>query len=57
MSAESRLSMPIGEAIFTQRAIRRLKPDPIPESDLRHVSRRRPEPPAEVTLSHGILSW
>ncbi len=37
MSAESRLSMPIGEAIFTQRAIRRLKPDPIPESDLRHV--------------------
>jgi nitroreductase len=37
MSAESRLSMPIGEAIFTQRAIRRLKPDPIPESDLRDV--------------------
>ena len=37
MSAESRLSMPVGEAIFTQRAIRRLKPDPIPESDLRDV--------------------
>ena len=37
MSAESRLSMPVGEAIFTQRAIRRLKPDPIPESDLREV--------------------
>ena len=37
MTAESRLSMPLGEAIFTQRAIRRLKPDPIPESDLRDI--------------------
>ena len=37
MSAESRLSMPVGEAMFTQRAIRRLKPDPIPEADLRDV--------------------
>ena len=31
----SRLSMPIGEAIFTQRAIRRFRPDPIPVDDLR----------------------
>jgi len=30
----SRLSMPIGEAMFTQRAIRRYKPDPIPIEDL-----------------------
>jgi nitroreductase len=30
----SRLTMPIGEAIFTQRSIRRFKPDPIPERDL-----------------------
>ncbi len=37
MSAENHLSMTLGEAIFTQRAIRRLKPDPIPESDLRDV--------------------
>ena len=37
MNAESRLSMPVGEAIFTQRAIRRLKPDPIPESHLRDI--------------------
>jgi nitroreductase len=29
-----RLSMPIGEAMFTQRAIRRYKPDPIPIEDL-----------------------
>jgi len=31
----SRLSMPLGEAIFTQRSIRKLKADPIPEADLR----------------------
>jgi nitroreductase len=30
----TRLSMPIGEAIFTQRAIRRFRPDPIPLADL-----------------------
>jgi nitroreductase len=29
-----RLSMPLGEAIFTQRSIRRLRPDPIPMDDL-----------------------
>jgi nitroreductase len=31
----SRLSMPLGEAIFTQRAIRRFRPDPISIEDLR----------------------
>ena len=30
----SRLSMPLGEAIFTQRSIRRFKPDPIPLADV-----------------------
>lgn len=35
--AESRLSMPLGEAIFSLRAIRRLKPDPIPEEDLHTI--------------------
>ena len=30
-----RLSMPLGEAIFTLRAIRRFKPDPIPLDDVR----------------------
>ena len=30
----SRLSMPLGEAIFTQRSIRRFKPDPIPIEDI-----------------------
>jgi nitroreductase len=33
----SRLSMPLGEAIFTQRSIRRFKPDPIPLTDVRLI--------------------
>jgi nitroreductase len=32
---EDRLSMPVGEAIFTQRSIRRFRPDPIPMDDIR----------------------
>ena len=32
-----RLAMPIGEAMFTQRSIRRFKPDPIPTEDLRLI--------------------
>src|SRR5689334_25281134 len=31
----SRLAMPLGEAIFTQRSIRRFKADPIPVDDVR----------------------
>ena len=30
----SRLAMPLGEAIFTQRSIRRFRPDPIPVDDI-----------------------
>jgi nitroreductase len=33
----TRLSMPIGEAMWTQRSIRRLRPDPIPEADIRLI--------------------
>lgn len=33
----ARLAMPVGEAMFTQRAIRQFKPDPIPPEDLRLV--------------------
>src|SRR6188508_1914635 len=29
--------MPIGEAIYTQRSIRRFRPDPIPSDDLRLI--------------------
>src|SRR5690606_30185909 len=35
--AAERLSIPLGEAIFTQRAIRRVRPDPIPAEDLRDM--------------------
>jgi nitroreductase len=37
MSTAERLTMPLGEAIFSLRAIRRLKPDPIPDTDLRDI--------------------
>jgi len=37
MPAADRLTMPLGEAIFTQRAIRRLKSDPISDADLETV--------------------
>lgn len=36
-TTEERLSMSVGEAIFSQRAIRRVRPDPIPEEDLQHI--------------------
>ena len=32
-----RLTMPLGEAIFSLRAIRRFRPDPIPDEDLRTI--------------------
>lgn len=38
MADESgRLAMPIGEAIYTQRSIRRLRPEPLPPADLRLI--------------------
>ncbi|HEX5165391.1 MAG TPA: nitroreductase family protein [Thermomicrobiales bacterium] len=33
----ARLSMPLGEAIYTQRSIRRLRPDPIPIDDIHTI--------------------
>lgn len=36
-AAASRLSMSVGEAMFTQRAIRRLKPDPIAIEDVKLI--------------------
>ena len=36
MSSE-RLLMPIGEAMFTQRSVRKFRPDPIPAADLRLI--------------------
>lgn len=36
-AARARLAMPLGEAIYTQRSIRRLRPDPLPLEDLRAI--------------------
>ena len=33
----TRLSMPLGEAMFTQRSIRRFRPDPVPMEDIRLI--------------------
>ncbi|HEX5506444.1 MAG TPA: nitroreductase family protein [Thermomicrobiales bacterium] len=33
-TARARLVMPLGEAIYTQRSIRRLRPDPLPTEDI-----------------------
>src|SRR5579884_3503702 len=35
--AEARLSMPLGEAIFSLRAIRRFRPDALDERDMRDI--------------------
>ena len=37
MTTADHLSMPLGEAIFSLRAIRRLQPDPIPDTDIRDI--------------------
>ena len=37
MTTADRLTMSLGEALFTQRAIRRFKPDPIPEEVLHDI--------------------
>ena len=37
MTTADRLTMSLGEAMFTQRAIRRLKPDTIPEDVMRDL--------------------
>jgi nitroreductase len=37
MNPSERFSMPLGEAIFTQRAIRRLKPDSIPDDAVQAI--------------------
>ena len=33
----ARLDMPLGEAIFSMRAIRRFKPDPVPDSVIQNI--------------------
>ena len=47
---DERLSMPLGEAIYTQRAIRRLKPDPIPDEDLASILRAAGRAPSDSNV-------
>lgn len=37
MTTESRLTMTLGETMFSQRAIRRFRPEPIPDADLQDI--------------------
>ena len=37
MTTESRLTMTLGETMFTQRAVRRFRPEPIPDADLQTI--------------------
>jgi nitroreductase len=48
-----RLSMPLGEAIFTQRAIRRFTPDPIPIDDVRLILEAAVKAPNGGNLQRG----
>lgn len=37
MSTKDRLAQPLGEVMFSMRAIRRIKPDPVPDEDIRAI--------------------
>lgn len=50
-----RLSMSLGEAIFTQRAIRRFRSDPIPVDDLRLIVEAAVKAPNGGNLQRGRL--
>src|SRR3954453_23948170 len=51
----SRLSMPLGEAMFTQRSIRRFRPDPIPVEDIRLIIEAAERAPNGGHLQQGRL--
>ncbi|MBM4269057.1 MAG: hypothetical protein FJ144_21025 [Deltaproteobacteria bacterium] len=44
--------MPVGEAMFTQRAIRRFKPDPIPDAHLKLILDAASKAPSGGTTLH-----
>lgn len=49
------LTMPIGEAMFTQRSIRRLRPDPIPVEHLRIIASAASKAPSGGNSQKGRL--
>ena len=50
-----RLSMPMGEAMFTQRSIRRFRPDPIPIEDLELILAAAAKAPERRESADGAL--
>ena len=57
MAANSaRLEMAVGEAMFSQRSIRRLRPDPIPAEDLELLFEAAAKAPTVAIASPGA-SW
>ena len=57
MDTADRLAIPLGEAIFSQRAIRRFRPDPISDDDLRAILEAaiRAPSPANMQPWHFIV--
>ena len=53
MTDGERLNRPLGEIMYSQRAIRRVKPDPIPEADLRLLI----EAAGQAPSSGNIQPW
>ena len=53
----SRLSMPLGEAIFTQRSIRRYRPDSIPLADVRLILEAAVKAPNGGNQQLAAFSW
>jgi len=48
-----RLTMPLGEALFTQRSMRKLRQDPIPDEDLRLILEAAVKAPNGGNRQHG----
>jgi nitroreductase len=48
-----RLKMSLGEALFTQRSMRKLRPDPIPDEDLRLILEAAVKAPNGGNKQHG----
>ena len=48
-----RLTMPLGEALFTQRSMRKLLPEPLPEEDIRLILEAAVKAPNGGNRQHG----
>ena len=55
MTNEEKLAMSLGEVMFSQRAIRRFKPDPIPDEDLHAALEAATKAPSGSNLQPWAL--